>query len=231
MADTQRLKVSIVFSRTIPSDALPKVKTYAQRIGRLLWAWNRIHSAFAVMFASFVDRRQTRAGQALWHAVKTDTAQRDMLAALLPFQTSIRPEVAEGVEWLLEVTGKLAQHRNDVVHTPMFQNYRRDNAVVPDATSGDPKRVQRLGRPDLRQFHRSLTDDLVALSQFAWFLASEIRFPQQHWTSPEIPRLRSLPRDEIPLTRSQKDRQQRRKERKHQRLASRGKHRRKKSAS
>ena len=218
-------------TRRMPSVYSKTLKNYVQQVGRILWAWNRLHGALGDAFAFVISPGDMTPARAVWHAVKADTAQRDMLRALLVNTPGIPSQLSEALEWLLDVSGKLSQHRNDVAHVPMAQAIEAGKIeVIPDMFSGDPARVDRLARPDRKAFHKKLQGDVISLSYYARAVASEIgllmQTPSRPWTLPNRPRLRSIPPSEVPLTRSQKDRQRMRRERKHRQRASRQKGRR-----
>lgn len=193
--------------RKIPKHFAGNVKSYSRTAGGILWAWNRIHAVFADCFAVLACPDNPERGLAIWHAVKADTAQRDMLTAALE-NTATDPKVAEALDWLLNLMGKLSQHRNDVAHTPMAHviDLNKPIQLAPDFFSGDPARVNRLSRADLADFHRKFTGDLIALSYYAFCVAGELRSPRLYLAWPQRPALQCIPRSEVPLSRSQKRR-------------------------
>jgi hypothetical protein len=193
--------------RRIPKTYAKEVKKYSRQSGTILWAWNRIHAAFAESFVEIVDPNEPDVGLALWHAIKADTGQRDMLREALPVRRGIETKTAEALEWLLDVADMLSPHRNDIAHTPMAMAGALSGLIFePDPFAGDPKRVARLGRPDREAFHKALTGDLIALSFYAMTIAMALRSPGLLLSWPRRPRLRSFPRGQVPLTRSQKRR-------------------------
>ena len=211
--------------RRIPKMYAPLVRKYAKQTGTILWAYNRTHGSLGDSFAALINRNDLYLGRAAWHALKADTAQRDMLRAVLATKKKVAQESAEALEWIIDVLGKISQHRNDAAHTPMAQTISATSSwlVIPDPVSGDPARVGRLKRDDLARFHKLLEGDLVSLMFYAFAVKQKVAFPTVGDPLPKMPLLRSLPRSEVPPTRSQKDRQKAQQQQKRQQRASRRK--------
>lgn len=186
-------------SRRVPKTYAKKVKKYSAQAGVILWAWNRIHAAFAECFVEIVDPKDPNVGLAIWRAIKADTGQRDMLKESLTVRKGINPRVSKALAWLLKIVGDLSQHRNDIAHTPMTMTGALSGFVFePDPFSGDPKKVARLSRADREAFHKALAGDLIVLSSYATVLAMVLRSPGLLGSLPRRPQLQSLPRSNPP---------------------------------
>jgi len=180
--------------RTLNKDYAKQVKKYSQQVGTIMWAWNSIHGSLAECFVELVDPANINVGYAIWHAIKADTGQRGMVEAAITARMATRPRVVlKDLAWVVDVTGKVSQHRNDAVHTPMVGVITASGSIFqPNPFSGDPKRVTRLERADREAFHKALAGDLIALSFYANALAMELRSPGLHLSWPERPVLQSL---------------------------------------
>lgn len=212
----------------MPKEYANQAKSYSQRVGRLLWSYNRLHGQLCVAFTLLVNSDRRSLGASVWHALKADTAQRDALRAALNDRGEIPIRLIEALEWLLDVIGKLSQYRNDSAHVPMVIGVdleAKEAVILPDLFAADPKRATRLSRKDLKAFQVRLEGDLIALSEYAkyvnlwlamWLRERKAKQPPL----PYRPRIQALQPSEIPLTRSQKDRLQKRKERERQRRSS-----------
>jgi len=191
------------FTRKIDKSLSRHVKRYSTLVGEILWAWNTLHGFLANCFLLLSQDNET--GLAIWHCMKTDNGQREAFRAALGAQRKRIPDrIIDEIEWLLELVDKLSQHRNDVVHVPMTYLKPMD-VLVPDYKTGDPKRADRLNRHDRERFHKQFKGDLVQIAYYAQFLMHKLVVPTigpGPW--PERPLLLSIPRAEIPLTRSQK---------------------------
>jgi hypothetical protein len=167
-------------------------------------------------------------GLSVWHAIVADSGQRDMLTAALQYSEEVSPDWApraiEAFVWMLAVVKKLAHHRNDVAHTPMSQSIdfiAREFIVVPEPLISKPQSAARLSRAELRKFHTLLQGDLIQLYHYGRRALDETVYPGVGpW--PKTPSVRSLPRSEVPPTRSQIDRQHRAQQRRAQQKASQG---------
>jgi len=203
-----------IISRRMPREYSKQANAYAKQVGRILWAYNRLHGQLSIIFAALVtpDRRSLAA--MVWHALKADSAQRDILQAAILERSEVPANLAEAVEWLVNVCDKLSTHRNDPAHTPMTAGIdfvAKEIIILPDLFAANPQKAARLSRKDLALFHRRLEGDLLALGKYAehvnvwismWHQQPQARQPPL----PYRPRLQAIPPSEIPPTRSQKDR-------------------------
>lgn len=88
---------------------------YAKSLGELILAWNDFHMALSSLFWAALQIPNKMTPQAMWNAIKSDRAQRDMLEALIDLKvlgnnipTNIRSEI-KWVFWRPGATGTLGE--------------------------------------------------------------------------------------------------------------------------
>jgi hypothetical protein len=185
-------------TRTIPKKHAKRIGVYAQQIGEVTWAWNRMQSFLAMIFATFVDQTDLKIGITTWNSLMSDDAQRKQLVAIarakLPphLKSNMAPNMAARIEWATKQADKLAGFRNDATHTPFMQKKIGVRwKSVPEPYVGQPHRVARLQLIGPARLFRLLRGDLVALGDYAAALFGEVRHPGS-WTLPSRPRMRLL---------------------------------------
>jgi hypothetical protein len=155
-------------------------KPYVTALGQLALAWNDLQESFAGLFWTLMLSGPPRAGDMvdyrplrIWHAVKSDRYQRDMLRVLAAHSENInwgRPALVDDVKWLLGEAGKLEDLRNDAIHSPLFfsQNWLSGSAkVVPASWQLNPRALSLGKRADLLGAFRYCRDTALILSDFA----------------------------------------------------------------
>jgi len=205
-----------ILPRREPAAFDTAVRRHNATVGCLMWHWNRLHAIFAEAFTKTVTPNDSRLGLSVWHAIVADSGQRDMLEAAVQYteagHVGLAPRAFEAIEWLLAVVKKLSKFRNDAAHTPMSQGLdfeAHEFVVVPEPMMSKPQSAIRLGQPQLRKFHALLQGDLIQLYHYGKRALEEMDYPG-HGAWPKTPSVQSLQRGEVPLTRSQKDRHQKR---------------------
>lgn len=196
----------------IPHAQNESIRRHQSRTGEIIWAWNHLHHRLQLLFMWIGTPTEPKMGEAIWHVIRTDTVQRAVLRAALkhvdqksePRTKSMSKDVSEGLEWLLDTVGKLAPFRNDVAHTPTIPGWTKKDDVHPSWLA-NPDHWKRMAPPrKLRTIHRHLRDDLHILINYAAALDSELTTSGTYTPFPQPPSLKSLAKEEIPLTRSQR---------------------------
>jgi hypothetical protein len=207
-------------TRRVPKRYSKQVAKHAKATGTLLWAWNRLHQSLADAFGHIVSPEDMAIGLRVWAVIRADLYQREMLRALLA-KPGIQPDVAEALEWLIDVANKLSEERNDLAHTALGQvNDGGRIVLIPDMLllPGKFDEVMQW----LKKDRKKLVGDIIALSFYARDVVSHLMFSEKlHRVLIDRPTLRFLPRADIPKTRSQKKKaEQREARRRAQRRAS-----------
>jgi hypothetical protein len=160
---------------------------YAKALGELTLAWNDFHMALSSVFwaASKIPNKMTP--QAMWNAIKSDRAQRDMLEALIDLRvlghnlpTNIRCEI----KWVLHEARKLEDTRNDALHSPLLS----EKGTVFAWYQLGHARAEKLANKDLLKVFGWFYDTVIILRQYTELLSDAIGQPNE-----PLPKRPSLP--------------------------------------
>lgn len=146
-------------------------RPYVAALGQLAVAWNGLHETMCLLFCTVMEADITNQHTAIWHALKVDRAQREMLLAAA--KTTIRGAVPtpfyDDVKWLCERTDALEDLRNDALHSPYWGFIRgpSDIVIMPNINLGHV-RAKKLFPKNLLTEFRYCRDSAIRLSRFAW---------------------------------------------------------------
>jgi hypothetical protein len=197
------------------SSTPPKLKTPAQRrreearlfrpvaleIGWIAYEWNRLQEALAELFSDVLD---TKIAFAVWHSVKSDLAQREMLIAAI---NSKFPEAADpkndtkertSLVWLTTEANKLSHKRNDALHLPFFfVNHPDHIEMLPFYLFGNPK-AKKMAPKDLIKEFKWYRASASVLATYAENLHYALTFQDQGYPWPSRPSLPHLGQSPTP---------------------------------
>lgn len=168
----------------------PVFRSHALALGQLALAWNGLHQMLALLFCSIMGGGIVNQHLAIWNAIKSDRAQRDiLLAALKSDHAGFRPPgFFEGdIEWLCRYTDQVEEARNNAIHSPLWaapNEHRSD--IRPSVGLGHARAIKLLGKDLLLEF-RWCRDSAIALGAFAAQLDRALVDPLSSW--PEKPQL------------------------------------------
>jgi hypothetical protein len=174
-----------------------KFEPYYPALGRTAHAWNHLQEELANLFSDLTHTDHL--GLALWHSLKSDRSQRDLLEAALKYfaqdedWTARYPRANDDITWLLNETNKLADKRNDAIHAPITMGIRTGELeIVPFSFYGNPRAKKLLGKQILREFewYERCAD---TLRKFAVSVDAGLRGALPSW--PERPQLPALQQD------------------------------------
>lgn len=107
------------------------MRPYAVAIGQLALSWNDLHEAFGLIFLQAVtfdvaNMRQYTQLQATWGVIQNDRLKRDMAAKAInwvgaPLHVRF-PRLGDDILWAVRRATTLEDHRNNVLHSPLYQN-------------------------------------------------------------------------------------------------------------
>jgi len=127
---------------------------------------------------------------AIWHALKVDRAQRDiLLAALNANLLAEMPEkMAEDIKWICTRADILEDARNDALHSPLLAQRRGPNdiMVMPDVGGGHVRAKKLLTKHLLSEF-RWCRDGAIRLTDFVGEIHIYLSGYRKSW--PQKPRL------------------------------------------
>lgn len=136
-------------------------------LGRLVREWALLHEELASKLFLPITRCEINVGLAIWHSIRSDLSQREMLMAAASTSAAVRDLVpwsreevdntsafAEVKKFIGEING-FAHRRNNLVHGPIIMINNRDGAyeMTPRTWNNSPKSFSMLGR-DLIQYCR-----------------------------------------------------------------------------
>lgn len=175
MARTSKRKST---SRKLPGGNERKaVKAHVRRTGEVIWAWNSLQHAFAFAFTHAFPEQSGLLSHALWNAVVSDAAQRDMLKAAIEWG-AIPGRSAPALLWALRQVSDLNPYRNDIVHGVTGYRLSGHRLETRFAHFGNPtNRVLRyaaretadgeiLEGPNLHKLMALLRGDLLQLAEY-----------------------------------------------------------------
>ena len=130
-------------------------RPYAAELGRLVFAWNRLHETLAALFWAITGFKRSSMAHAIWYATDSERTQRQMLRRLAAVVFSNDSEKRNGVTWLLnEIDSSLAGNRNDAIHTPLaFFTDSFGVELRPDSFSGSPRAKGLAGKDLMIEFN------------------------------------------------------------------------------
>jgi len=99
------------------------LQPYFLALGKVAHSWNHLHEELGKVFCA-VTQLELTIGMAIWHGLRSDAGQRDILkgaveaAARDPEWVDLHPGAEDGVLYLTSKTQGLANKRNDAIHAP-----------------------------------------------------------------------------------------------------------------
>jgi hypothetical protein len=125
----------------------PVFRPYNEALGQIALAWNGLHSAMALLFCTVMGGGYANQFLAIWHALKNDAAQRDILQAAAKdsfgYESDLGAKVFEEIKWINGHARKVSDARDDALHSPLWGFHQRETPVVPMTGLGH-QRAQKL---------------------------------------------------------------------------------------
>ncbi|MFK4727133.1 hypothetical protein ABIE89_008233 [Bradyrhizobium niftali] len=171
-------------------------------LGSLIQSWSLLNEQLAGLFQQATEC-SPHVTNSVWHSIKSDLAQREMLSAalrsrielyeaqVLDNKQRLKVLVLQEYLWAVQEITKFSHKRNDMVHSPIvFRRKATDieyEARIHD-WHGNP-RAAKLADKELYQYCRSLTDFTERMGAH---LTSLWQHVHKHGTLPERPQWRSI---------------------------------------
>lgn len=168
------------------------LKPYFLALGRVAHSWNHLHEELGKVFCALTGL-DLSIGMAIWHSLKSDRSQRDILegalnsAACSSEWTERFPSAKKGVLYLLNEINNLADRRNNAIHAPCTI-IPGDIEIVPLTFFGNERARRLHGKDILEEFtwYEKSADALKAH-------ATNVRFAlDSGGTWPEKPQMPAL---------------------------------------
>lgn len=168
----------------------PIFRPYTIALGEFALAWNGLHEALALLFCAVMGGGQSKHHLAVWHALKVDRAQRDiLLAATKNNQLAVSPpRLMKDIDWICAKANSLEDSRNDALHAPLWVNRRARNRTVKPIIGLGHARAKKLFGKDVLFEYRWGRDSANALSLFAEQLRRALLDGSEPWPDrPQLP--------------------------------------------
>jgi len=137
--------------------------SYHLALGKVAHAWNIMQEQLGMLFCEVAGLDRTM-GMGIWHALKSDRTQRDLLEAALTAASRNEewsrrfPKAKSEIEWILWKIKARAEDRNSAIHAPVSVPFGSTEATVkPLMWNGNPL-ARNLGDKDI-------------LAEFEWYVA------------------------------------------------------------
>lgn len=97
-------------------------RPYVAALGQLALAWNELHEYMGLLFCTVMGGGFVNQYLAIWHALKMDRAQRDVLWAAVQADTrgAVPVNYLEDIKWLRGQADRLEEARNNAIHSPLL---------------------------------------------------------------------------------------------------------------
>jgi hypothetical protein len=161
---------------------------YAVEMGKLVYAWNRLHEKLAGLFWAVTGISDGAVPFAIWHSIPSDLSQRRMLRASVQAKYPSKSAEAEDLEWLLNKVDSISSQRNNAIHAPLaFMTDAVGTKLEPSWYSGNPRAKQIEGKDLMKEF-RWYRESCDVLSVFADQMHYSMRMRKERpW--PKKPRM------------------------------------------
>ena len=167
------------YSRRFPS--LDKwsdkaINMHTQLLGEMIWAWNDLHQSLAFLFGYVIQSSNGSMGEAIWAALKNDSAQRDALLAATKIHYGEKSPLGRRMCWVIKEVNWLSQFRNDFVHTAMggFTFGPTGLVTAPSFHAVRIGRIKRFSKADTFKILRSMRGDLIQLCHYVQDLSQRV---------------------------------------------------------
>src|SRR6267142_1784276 len=180
----------------MPKEIRAPFRAYTAVIGELVWASNYSHSAFEILFSHVATPTEFQTGRSIWHSATSDRGQLQMLAAATERSGRISAKMRANILWAAEKAKKLAESRNDAVHSSTIVLPKATPVKIAISELGTkPKRYDKLERTvDLKKRFRLVKGDLWKLGRYVHALWPHLAGFDALPPLPRRPRLASIPK-------------------------------------
>jgi hypothetical protein len=131
------------------------LEPYLLALGKVAHAWNLMQEQLGVLFCT-VSSLETKMGMNIWHALKSDRSQRDLLDAAISATdddwNQEFPKAKDDIMWILKKVGQLSEGRNSAIHAPMFSLIGGEPEIRPMTIFQNPHAAKLLDKDLLAEF-------------------------------------------------------------------------------
>lgn len=168
-------------------------RTHAIALGQLALAWNELHESMALLFCTIMGGGYSNQFLAVWHVLKADRAQRDILVVAAKeingHTIAINKKLADDVKWLCGQADRLEDTRNDALHSPLFGSGRKraERTVTPITGLGHIRAQKLADTKNVLKHFEWCRDSAMALTEYCRDL--DRAFAERKNTWPDRPKL------------------------------------------
>jgi hypothetical protein len=148
--------------------ARSEMSKHAEALGHVALAWTRLHEIMAFIFSQLLRPVPEERAWAIWHSIKNDRAQRDMLLALATVALPNNGGRFKAIKWAVDKLGPLENSRNDALHSPYVVLHGDDRAMVISNDLTGNKRAENLAGRDLGIELESYDKKFTAVADYLW---------------------------------------------------------------
>ena len=153
-------------------------------LGQLALAWNGLHEVLSLLFCNVMGGGVVNQPLAIWHALKVDRAQREILLAALENHTrgAYPPKFETDIEWICNRADALEDIRNDALHSPLWASeHSPKKAVVAPFVELGHVRARKLLNKNLLAEFRWCRDAAILLADFAYEVDRSLSDHMRPW--------------------------------------------------
>lgn len=180
-------------------------KPYAIALGQIALAWNYLHEVLGLLYATILDggyygqtnnqnalSLTSRQHLAVWHAIKVDRTQREMLLAAIRSNNwgSIPANLEDDIEWICARANAVENIRNDSLHSPLlaFKKESGGFSILPVTGFGHVRAKNLSNAKNILKEFRWCRDAATCLSLFAEKIDDAVMDPMRPWPNrPQLP--------------------------------------------
>jgi len=158
---------------------IAELTSHAEALGHVSLAWTRLHEIMAMLFGLLLQPVTEEKAYAIWHSIKNDRSQRDMLLALAEASFPADSEIRKAIKWARDNLLSLENSRNDALHSPyvLIHDEERGPTMIANEVTGN-KRAANLSGRDLGIELESYKRNVTAVADYLWEAVRELSKPQ-----------------------------------------------------
>jgi hypothetical protein len=184
-----------------------ELASHAEALGHVSLAWTTLHEVMGMLFASLLMPASQEHAYAVWHSIKNDRTQRDMLKALAESALPEDDEIRKAIKWAVDNLNTLENSRNDALHSPyvLVHHPERGPTMISNDLTGNRRAANLAGR-DLSVELESYKSNIRAIIDYLWAGVVELS-GQQNVHAPhahKMPPPPSLPKPAHAMTRKRR---------------------------
>ena len=154
---------------------IAELASHAEALGHVSLAWTRLHEIMAILFGLLLRPVPEEKAYAIWHSIKNDRSQRDMLSALAQAALPSEGEARKAIKWAMDNLLSLENSRNDALHAPyvLVHDEERGPTMIANDLTGN-KRAANLAGRDLGAELESYKKNFTAVADYLWEVARRL---------------------------------------------------------